>query len=243
MNPAPTFDNGNKPEYTMPLTPVQKVHERKVQPLPVFGQPQTPTPRPFVKYASSVVDPAPCDTTPPNKHVRFQLLPPAEIKSIAKPPTMSYSTRAAEIKELKAKLEALEANGGSDRDEHDFQGYECLDVSMGDGNVNGSRYTPEIRLFQFEKQHWPLPRGDLGRSNGFGAPLRKKKAGVPHVSPLSFYQGVAVPPSARADKGKQRALVAVDHTPSSPLQGQLDGYTQQRYLTSGSAGPSRDIFM
>jgi hypothetical protein len=93
-----------------------------------------------------------------------------------------------------------------------------------------------------------LPRDALPRQ----APLQKEKAGI---SPFRFYQGNAVPPSARASKGKQRAgpshLGA--HPPSSPLnyryvnpyappqQQQQPQQRQQR--PANVAGPSREAYM
>jgi hypothetical protein len=246
-NAASAFD-GDEP---VPTTPVQKAHVNVVHSPPVFAQTPLPAPRHFVQYATTGLVPVPNDIPLAQKQVRFQLLPPAEIKSIAKPPNMSESTRAAKIVGLKAQLAALEAQRVSEREDDTFKGYECLDVSMDGGNVTGNATTPEIylrrakdtRLFEFEKQPVPLPRGDVRHSKGFlghQGLIRRPKGGVPRVSPLSFYQGIAVPPSARVDKGKQRELVAV---PSSPLQEQFGPYTQQRYLTSGSAGPSRETFM
>jgi len=77
------------------------------------------------------------------------------------------------------------------------------------------------------------------------------KAGVPRISPISFYQGIAAPPSARAAKGKHRAAPTpilekspnVSHQPSSPLHAYGDAYTRQRYVTDQMAGPSRETYL
>ena len=132
------------------------------------------------------------------------------------------------------------------------------------------------RLFEFEAKPMPVPRGELGRYHTgsavprhvasvvpphvasvvpasavppHGAPLRKAR---PVISPLRFYQGNTVPPSARASKGKQRAHQApvagssrvTSHPPSSPLRYRyVKPYAQQQYPSNGVAGSSQDPYM
>jgi hypothetical protein len=166
---------------------------------------------------------------PPNKHVQFTLLPAAEITpSIPKLPNNKH---VAEIERLKEQLALLERNRESE--DNGFSGYECLDVSMNDHNAADGM--PEIILRKSK------PEGPFGIKK-WAVPIQKSKAGVSRVSPLSFYQGNVVPPSARGVKGKQRAAY-YNAAPSSPLHARHDSYVQQRYLTDRTAGPSRETFL
>lgn len=166
---------------------------------------------------------------PPNKHVHFTLLPAAEItSSIPKPPN---DNRLAQIERLKERLALLERN--RELEDNGFSGYECLDVSM--NNDNATDGLPEIALRKSK------PEGPFGFKKR-AVPIQKSKAGVSRISPMSFYQGNVVPPSARGVKGKQRA-VYYNAAPSSPLHAQHDAYTQQRYLTDRTAGPSCETYL
>ena len=165
-----------------------------------------------LQYAKGSAAPASHGTAAPQKQLRFELAPQNEIASARKPIVYTQSDEM-KIKVLKAQLAALEANcervtdGASSGCE-----YELLDVSMNNPNGNDNEGLPEVRLrpskdkrlFELE-QTWAVTlRGDLGRS-GTHVPqesVRKVRAGVPRISPISFYQGVAAPPSARAVKGK-----------------------------------------
>jgi len=55
----------------------------------------------------------------------------------------------------------------------------------------------------------------------------KVKTGVPHISPISFYQGIAAPPSARTAKGKHQAapMPILDESPNVLHQPSLPLYT------------------
>ena len=197
----------------------------------------------------------------PQKQLRFEPVPPKEIASARKPLVYTRS-QEEKIKSLKAQLAALQANRERVADDASSSyEYEVVDVSMNNPNGDDNEGLPEIRLhtsknkrlFEFEKSRAVVSRGDLGR---YGAqvpqePVRKVKAGVPRISPISFYQGIAAPPSARAVKGKLRVVPTpiceespnTLHPPSSPLHTYTDAYTRQRYLTDHTAGPSRETYL
>lgn len=213
-------------------------------------QPQTPhlvsklPPPSLVKYPSSTFVPS-MGRTAAKKHVEFNLLPAAEISSSTKPPKSSQDIRTAKIERLQAELAALQANPAHELVEDDFGGYKCVAVSMNDNNgATGDDTLPEIvlrhrtdkALFQFAKH---------------GGPVQKAKPVIPRISPMTFYQGIVAPPSARAVKGKQRALpgsfinnpqVAL-RSPSSPLHAQIAAHMRDRYLTDRMAGPSHGRYL
>jgi hypothetical protein len=134
---------------------------------------------------------------------------------------------------------------------------------MGNHHARDKDVLPEIivhhsknTLFQFENQRLRASLGDERQHieqrevPAHQVLVRKAKPGVPRVSPMAFYQGIAGPPSARA-KGKHRAVFSpnngnarvVEEPPRSPLYPRTDAYTRQRYLTDRSAGPSRETYM
>jgi hypothetical protein len=218
-----------------------------------LAQPQTPhlvstlPPPSLVNYPSSSFVPSMRKTAAKN-HVEFTLLPAAEISSSTKPPKFSQDIRTAKIERLQAELAALQANPAHELVEDDFGGYKCVDVSMNDNNGAtgdpGDDILPEIvlrhrtdkALFQFAKH---------------GGTVQKAKPAIPRVSPMTFYQGIVAPPSARAVKGKQRALPGSFinnpqvplRSPSSPLRAQIAAYTRDRYLTDRMAGPSHGRYL
>jgi len=120
------------------------------------------------------------------------------------------------IKALKAQLAALEANCEHVTNDANLGcEYELVDVSMNNPNGDDNEGLLEVRLrpskdkrlFELEQTRAVTSHGDLGRS-GTHVPqesVRKVWAGVPRISPILFYQGIAAPPSARAVKGKYRA--------------------------------------
>lgn len=205
---------------------------------------------------------------PAEKQVRFDLLPPAEISSIPAPwKPVTKEDREQRIKQVRVGLDHRYNIREQQMEEDDNIWYECVDVAMDKRSSvrdAGDEVMPEIilrhskkdgRLFQFERKPDPVPRGELGRHHmGSGVPprevpVRKQK---PVVSPFRFYQGNAVPPSARASKGKQRARPApvagsshvASHPPSSPLQYRhVNPYAKQQHLANTVAGPSREAYM
>jgi hypothetical protein len=218
--------------------------------------------------------PALHDTAPPWKQLHFEPSPPNEIGSARKPIVYTQSHKD-KIKSLKAQLAALEANREhvtdaalqpndhvADDASSSYE-YEFLDISMNNPNGDNNEGLPEIRvhsskdqhrrLFEFEKTRAVASRGDLGRFSTHVPQdsVRKVRAGVPRISPISFYQGIAAPPSARTAKGKHRAAPMpileenpnVLHQPSSPLHTYGDAYTQKRYLTDNMAGPSCETYL
>ena len=244
-HPAPTLDDDDE-EPTM-ITPTKKALtlQPKTQTLHIVSKPHSSAPSPLVNYLSSGIPPS-LRNMPPKKQVQFSLLPAAEISSMPKLPNTAREIRTVKIERLRAELAALQADPGCDsHDDDNFQGYECFDVSMSNQHgAAGSDRLPKIvlrrskqdGLFEFKKQPVPIP---------------KTNPGVPRVSPITFYQGIVVPPSARGVKGKARAYsgptvenahIAL-HSPSLPSHPQIDTYMQERYLTEGAAGPSRARYL
>jgi len=255
------------------VVPSLRVAPQHQLPAPAPAQPLIHDPAPFkllpaaeissilnpktgtLQYAKDSAAPASRNTAAPQKQLRFES-PPRNETGPARKPIVYTRSDDMKIKALKAQLAALEAN----RDASSGCEYELVDVSM---NPNGddNEGLPEIRLcpskdkrlFEFEQTRVVASRGDLGRY-GTHVPqesVRKVRAGVPRISPISFYQGVAAPPSARAVKGKYRAAPTSipeespdnSHQPSSPLHAYGEAYTRQRYLTNQTAGPSRETYL
>jgi hypothetical protein len=253
------------------VVPPARVTSKRQLSAPALATPIPHDPAPFkllpAAEISSILKPIKTGTlqhakdSAPQKQLRFEPPPPNDITSARKPIVYTRS-HEEKIKSLKAQLAALQANRERVADDASSSyEYEIVDVSMNNPNGDDNEGLPEIRirtskdkrLFEFEKTRAVPLRGDLGR---FGTqvpqePVRKVKAGVPRISPISFYQGVAAPPSARAAKGKHRAAPTpileespnVSHQPSSPLHTYGDAFTQQRYLTDRMAGPSRETYL
>ena len=225
-------EDGNTREV-ITFPPVVDEEEISATPIPVPRPQQS-----LVSYVSSgATEPPP--SIPPKKQVKFDLLPGAAIPPVPKLPHVTMD-RNAKIRSLQAELTMLQAKAGR---EEEFLGYEVLDVPVSDPYLAAGDYgLPEIRL------RTSKPDTQFLHADRFppAMPL------VPRVSPMSFYQQTAVPPSARNFKGKQKAFPRqfserppVDlPSPSVALRAQLDAYAQQRQWYSGDgAGPSRGRYI
>jgi len=217
-----------------------------------------------IQHAKDSAAPVAHDMAAPQKQLCFE--PPPPIQSARKPIVYTRS-HEEKIKLLKTQLAALQAdhdyvvdvaseanNECVADDASSTYEYEVLDVLMNNPNGDDNEGLPEIRvrsskdqhrrLFEFEKTQAVASRGDLGC---FG----KVKAGVSRILPISFYQSIVAPPSARTAKGKHQVAPMpildkspnVLHQPSSPLYTYGDAYTQQRYLTDQVAGPSCETYL
>lgn len=215
--------NANENENTMTLMPRQKPRA-------------APITRPLVNYSSSGIMPFTPDMAQ-RKQVQFALMLAAEISSETRLPEIANEIREAKIRKLRAELDALEGDTGLDLHGSDFQGYQCVDVSM--PQHHGALPLPEIVLCQSKRD------GLLQR------PVHiRKDTGVSRISPMSFYDRIAMPPSARGGKFKpafpgpfaNRTHMA-SHSPSSSMRKRVDNYLNDRYLDEGTAGPSRQRYL
>jgi hypothetical protein len=229
-------------------TPTAVSYARPLHTSHVDSKHQAVAQRPLVDYISSAGVTPSSLAVAPKRQVKFGLLPSRSTTSILKPPKRAIDDRRAQIGKLQAELAVLQAGSGDDAGVEEFAGYDVIDVPRPNTLwADDSDIMPEIRLRPTKQER--EARYHFERRAGL---LQKATPMVPPVSPMSFYQGIAVPPSARS-KGKQRAFAdpttergpADFSSPSSAaLHAQVQAYARDRqWYSADGAGPSHGRYM